>query len=137
MAIVKSLAIPVRITDYSETSVIPVFFTRDFGLVRTIFKGARRKEKAYQSNVDLLVPGELSFYERRTGLNILKKFEAGESFPELRGDLDRYRAATACLEFVRAAVDRKEELADLLLVGVVGVGPLDERHFAGGDANRR
>ncbi len=113
MAIVKSAAVPVRITEYSETSLIAAFLTRDFGLVRTIFKGARRKAKAYGSVFDLLVLGELTFYERSSGLNILKGFAAKEDFPQLHAELERYRAAMSCLELVRAAAVEGEPAAGL------------------------
>jgi DNA repair protein RecO (recombination protein O) len=113
MAILKSKAIPIRISDYSETSVIAVFFTRDYGAVRVIYKGARRKAKAYKGTVDLLVPGELTFYGRTSGLNILKEFAPREDFPGLHRDLERYRAAMACLEFVRAVAVESEPAAGL------------------------
>jgi DNA repair protein RecO (recombination protein O) len=113
MAINNSRGMPVKITEYSETSLIVSFFTREFGLVRTIYKGARRKAKAYQSTVDLLVLGELSYYERKSGLNILKEFLPKENFPGLHNDIERYRAAMACLEFVRMVSVENEPAAGL------------------------
>jgi DNA repair protein RecO (recombination protein O) len=103
MAILKSTAIPIRISDYSETSVIADFFTRSYGLVRAICKGAHRKVKAYESSIDLLALGEISYYERSSGLNILKQFSACLEFQSLRKDINRYKAALACLDFVRQA----------------------------------
>lgn len=108
MAILKSRAIPVRITEYSETSVVAVFFAREHGLAHVICKGARRKGKAYESTIDLLVLGEITFYERTSGLHVLKEFAPQESFPGLRADMERYRAAMASLEFVRAAAMQGE-----------------------------
>lgn len=113
MAINKSRGIPVKITEYSETSLIVSFFTREFGLVRTIYKGARRKAKVYESTLDLLVPGELSYYERKSGLNILKNFSPKGNYTGLHNNVDRYRAAMACLEFVRAAIVENEPVPGL------------------------
>ncbi len=101
MAVLKSEAIPVRISDYSETSIVADFFTRQYGLVRAICKGARRKSKAYESSIDLLALGEMMFYERSSGLNILKQFSVRSEYLALRGDISRYESALACLDFVR------------------------------------
>jgi DNA repair protein RecO (recombination protein O) len=113
MAIIKSLAVPIQITDYSETSLIAAFFTRASGLVRAVFKGAYRKDKVYRSNLDLLTPGELTYYERKTGLNILKEFAPAREYRELHGDLERYRCSMACLEFVRHSVMESEPAREL------------------------
>lgn len=113
MAILKSQAIPIRITEYSETSLIAVFFTRDSGLVRSIFKGARRKAKAYENFIDLLVLGDLTFYERKSGLNILKDFVPRQTFTGLSTDMVRYRAAVASLEFIRLAAVENEPAPEL------------------------
>jgi DNA repair protein RecO (recombination protein O) len=103
MAILKSEAIPVRISDYSETSIVADFFSRQYGLVRALCKGARRKAKAYESAIDLLTLGELTYYERSSGLNILKQFSVTSEHQPLRRDISRYRAALACLDLVRQA----------------------------------
>jgi DNA repair protein RecO (recombination protein O) len=113
MAILKSPATPIRISDYSESSVVAVFFTRDYGLVRAICKGAKRKAKAYENAIDLLTFGEMTFYERARGLNILKEYAPVASFPALHENLDRYRAALACVELVRCAAVEGEPAAGL------------------------
>lgn len=103
MAVLKSEAIPIRISDYSETSIIADFFTRQYGLVRAICKGAHRKAKAYENSIDLLTTGEMSYYERQAGLNILRQFSTLREYQALRNDIDRYKAALACLDLVRQA----------------------------------
>jgi DNA repair protein RecO len=71
--------------------------------VRAICKGARRKAKAYENAIDLLVLGEMTFYERSAGLNILRQFSTVNHYQGLRGDIGRYEAALACLDFIRRA----------------------------------
>jgi len=109
MAIVKTNAIPIKISEYSETSIIASFLTRNFGLVRAIFKGARRKAKAYECSMDLLLPGELVFYARNSGLNIIKEYAPKKTHTALRYNLDRYRSAMACLELIRVTAVEGEE----------------------------
>lgn len=101
MAILNSAAIPIRISDYSETSVVADFFTRSYGLVRAICKGAHRKAKAYENSIDLLTLGEMTYYERSSGLNILKQFSPLTELHAIRSDITRYKATLACLDFVR------------------------------------
>ncbi len=113
MAIRKSPAIAVRIYEYSETSIVASFLTPEWGLARVMCKGARRKAKAYESAIDLLVLGEITFYERASGLHVLKEFAPQDTFPGLRSGLERYRAAMACLEFVRAVAVEGEPAPEL------------------------
>lgn len=103
MAMLNSMAIPIRLLDYSETSIVGDFFSRQYGLVRAICKGARRKAKAYESAIDLLALGKMTFYERSGGLNILRQFTTISDYRGLRGNIGRYEAALACLDFVRRA----------------------------------
>src|SRR5207248_5204894 len=54
MAAEKATALVVRGTDWSETSRIATFFTREFGKVRALAKGGRRLRSNFESAFDLL-----------------------------------------------------------------------------------
>ena len=62
MAAVKDQAIVLRRLDYSETSQVLVFLTREHGLQRLIAKGIKRStKKKYATGIDLLERGRLVF----------------------------------------------------------------------------
>lgn len=62
MAHISDRAIVLRLTDYSESSQIGWFFTRERGLVRLIAKGTRRSTKQRVAvGLDLLELGELNY----------------------------------------------------------------------------
>ena len=117
MAYQKSAAICVGTSDYSESSQIVTFFTRDFGIIRLIFKGALRKGRAFKSPVTLLSLYEIVFSPRKRGLHILAEAALLESFQPLANDLERYYCALAMLDVIRAQKeeDANTNLFDLFL----------------------
>ena len=93
MGINKTDAVSIRRIDYSETSQVVVFYTRDFGKVHVIAKGAKRPRKHVSAAIDLVSYGELLFYPRSTpGLHVFSEFTVKETCPGLRADLARARA---------------------------------------------
>lgn len=90
MAALKTSGLTVGRMDYSETSQIVAFLSRDHGKVRAIAKGAKRKRSPFEGALDLLVLNEIVFLDRADGgLSILTACTMRDGFPELRRDLDR------------------------------------------------
>src|SRR6266513_5517661 len=50
----KATALVLRVVEFSETSSILTIFTREFGKVRGLAKGARRPKGPFESALDLL-----------------------------------------------------------------------------------
>ena len=101
MAINKSDAISIRRIDYSETSQVVAFYTREFGKVSVLAKGSKRVKKGVSAAIDLLSHGELLFYPRTSpGLHVFSDFTVRESYTGLRTDLDRARAAFYFCELI-------------------------------------
>jgi len=53
MAIEKTDAIVIRVVEFSESSCVVTLFTRDFGKIAAMAKGARRPKSAFESAIDL------------------------------------------------------------------------------------
>ncbi len=69
-----TLAIVVRLTRLTDTSLIVHWFTRDHGLVKTVVKGARRPASPFAGKLDLFFGGEISVVRARRGeLHILRE----------------------------------------------------------------
>jgi DNA repair protein RecO (recombination protein O) len=84
----KALALVVRGTDWSETSRIATMWTREFGRVRVLAKGARRIKSNFEVALDLLTVCNIVFLRKaHDGLDLLTEARVEERFPKLRGDL--------------------------------------------------
>jgi DNA repair protein RecO (recombination protein O) len=99
----KSLAIPIRCIDFSNSSQIVSLFTREDGLLEGIAKGAHRDKSPFQGPFDLAVLYEVVFLERRSaGLALLTEAAVLDGYRGLRANWGRHVAASHCLEFLRA-----------------------------------
>src|SRR5487761_1143165 len=54
MAAEKALALVLRVVEFSETSSVVTLFTREFGKIHGLAKGARRLKGPFESALDLL-----------------------------------------------------------------------------------
>jgi DNA repair protein RecO (recombination protein O) len=71
MSTEKSEGLIVRLADFSETSKVVTLFTRDFGKISAIAKGAKRLKGPFEIALDLLVRCEIVFIRKSAGLDIL------------------------------------------------------------------
>ena len=119
MAILKTDALVLRAIDYSETSQIAWFFTRDFGRVHLMAKGARRARSPFEGALEPLVRGEIVFYKKRRsvkdeeGLDLLKEFDPRDAYPGIRHDLARLYRGTYVLELLRELSIPDEPMPEL------------------------
>ncbi len=105
----KTLAIPVRLTDYSNSSQVVSLFTADAGALDGLAKGAHRPKGSFQSPFDLAILYEVVYIERRSpGLSILTEAAVLDGYRGLRCRWERYIGATHVLEFLRAVVTQGE-----------------------------
>jgi len=125
-------AITIRYAEFSETSRVFTFYTRELGRAVMLAKGAKRKSSKLIGHVDLLSHCEIVFASRskRDGMHILTEASAHETFRAIRRDLERFYAAchaAALVESMTAREDPNEELFDELLLLLHrldgGVGP--------------
>jgi DNA repair protein RecO (recombination protein O) len=107
MSIPKTDAIVLRAIDYSETSQVVWFFTREHGRVHVIAKGSRRPRSPFEGQLEPLVRGEIVFYRSKrhttdeTGLDLLKEFDPVDRYPGIRADLARFYRGTYVIELLR------------------------------------
>jgi len=97
MSTLKDEAIVLRRLDFSETSQVLAFFTRDHGKVRVIAKGIKRSTRArHAAGIDLLEAGHLVLSVKSTHqqeLAILAEWKQTSPFTQLRRRLDRLYGA--------------------------------------------
>ena len=96
MPILRDQAVVLGRVDYSETSQVLVFFTREHGKVRAIAKGIKRgTKKRFAVGADLLDIGHLcvsSRQERAAGLATLTEWKQSRPLSGLREALPRLHA---------------------------------------------
>lgn len=91
MASEKTTAIVIRTTEFSETSLVVTLFTRDFGKIGALAKGARKLKGPFESALDLLALCRIVFLHKTsdtldllTEAKLLRRFRpAGRSLAGL------------------------------------------------------
>jgi len=87
----KDQAICIRATDYSETSQIVTFFTRESGKIGVIAKGSKRPKSAFDGPIEIFSYGKIVFSDsNREKLATLTEFEpvyGGPGFADAGTDL--------------------------------------------------
>jgi DNA repair protein RecO (recombination protein O) len=105
--------------NYGESDKIVTFFTRDFGKVKGIAKGARRSKKRFQNALSLFSHLRLVFFDREgMGLVRAQGCDILNSFPKIREDLRKIIYGSYFLEMVNEMAGEREvhpEAFDLVL----------------------
>ncbi len=114
MPIRKTEAIVLRSRDWSKSSKIVTFYTRLFGKVKGVAKGAKRPKNKFGSSLEPFSVLTLIFYEKEgRGLQIISEGTLKESFQEIRENLSRMAYASYLSELVDRGVRGKEEARGL------------------------
>ena len=118
MALVKSRAISLKSYWLGETSKVVVCYTRDYGKVRLVAKGARKGGGRLGAALEPMHVSGVVFYLRQgRDLSLVSQAEIERQWPELRRDVVRMAYAGAVLELTDALVSEREPdpgLFDLL-----------------------
>ena len=125
MAIEKSEAIVLRLVDFSNTSCVVTVFTRDFGKISGIAKGARRLKSPFESALDVLAICHLVFIHKTSdALDILTEAKLQRRFRVAARDLGCLYAGYYLAELVLALTDDADpqpELYELLKSALIGL----------------
>jgi len=101
MTIQKQEAVLLRKRDLRETSLILTFFTKDFGKVHGVLKGARGSRARSNVNPLFFSLNQIVYYEkRRSDLFIISQCETERVFLDILKEWDRAAAAYYVLELV-------------------------------------
>ena len=118
----KAQAITIRLTDFSETSQVAWFYTRELGRLSALAKGAKRARNNFEGRLDLLCHNQIVFArKKRTTLHILTECKLLDRFLGLRAHVSRLYAALYAAELVREMTPPEEgqpDVFDLLLAAL-------------------
>ncbi len=109
--------IVLRSFDFRETSTLVIFYTRDFGSLKGLAKGARQKQKQFGSSLELYSHDFITFYKSRTSeIHLVGKCEQKNFYAGIREDILKSSFATYWMELIRELIqDKDEPLFEFLL----------------------
>ncbi len=91
MSIEKSDALVIRMADFSQTSRVVTFFTREFGRISAIAKGAKRLKGPFEAALDVLAHCQIVFIRKSSpGLDILTEARLVSRFKVGDREVDRH-----------------------------------------------
>ncbi len=106
MSAEKSLAIVLRVVDFSETSCVVTLFTRQFGKISALAKGARRPKSPFESALDLLAVCRIVFLHKSTdALDLLTEAKLERRFRAAASNLSRLYAGYYVAELLNELTD--------------------------------
>ncbi len=119
MTIRRTEAIVLRTRDFSETSLIVSFYTRELGKINGLAKGIKTRRKKYNGYLQPFTYNEIVFYEKvHGGLCTISQCDLKDFFPAIREDLQKIAYASYLVELVDKATpvqDGNIEIFNLLL----------------------
>lgn len=97
----KTQAFVLRFINYGESDRIVTFFTREFGKLRGIAKGARRSKKRFSNAIEPFSHSILLFSRRGEGsLSIIENCDVINHYPGIRSDLGKTITASYMIDLV-------------------------------------
>ena len=126
MAAEKTDAIVLRLVEFSESSVIVTLFTRDFGKVSGLAKGARRPKSAFESALDLLAVCRIVFLRKSSdALDLLTEAKLARRFRSATRDLARLYAGYYIAELLNDLTDHGDPHPELFAAADAALQALD------------
>lgn len=104
----KTDAIVIRQADFSESSRVVTFFTRDFGKIAMLAKGGRRQKNPFDSALDLLAESSIVFLQKQSALSLLTEASLNARFRPPADDLASLYAGYYVSELLDALMEEAD-----------------------------
>ena len=109
MSTEKSDALVIRQADFSESSRVVTFFTRDFGKISCLAKGAKRQRNAFDGALDLLAECRVVFiHKQSTGLDLLTEAQLLNRFHPIPTSLPHLYAGYYVAELLAGLTEDRD-----------------------------
>ena len=114
MAAEKTLAIVLRVVDFSESSCVVTLYTRDFGKIGALAKGGRRPKGPFEGALDVLSVCRIVFLHKSSqALDLLTEAKLERRFRAGQQRLDRLYSAYYVAELVGLLTTEHDTNSDL------------------------
>ena len=99
--ITKTEAVVLKSMNYRDSSKIVTFYTRRFGKVKCIAKGARQLKSKFGAGLEPITSVSLVLYKKeQRDLQLVSQCDAIKTYKSIHGELERMAVALAVLELV-------------------------------------
>lgn len=110
----KSNAIVIRQADFSESSRVVTLFTRDFGKISCLAKGAKRLRNAFEGALDLLAECRVVFlHKSSSSLDLLTEAQLRRRFQPMPGSLSHLYGGYYVAELLNALTEEGDPHVEL------------------------
>lgn len=132
MALEKSEAVVIRMVDFSESSCVVTLFSRDFGKLAVLAKGARRPKNPFDSALDLLTVCRIVFLHKSSdALDLLTEAKMVRRFRSASRSVTHLYAAYYVAELLEMLTDTADPHEELYTAAVDALGALDKQQHVG------
>lgn len=126
----KTPAVVLYSMDLAEWDKLVTFFSRDFGKLKGVAKGAKRSRKRFGSGLEPLTCINLSFFEKeRSSLVRLNHCDIVESYPHIHDDVLKVGYANYLSELINEMVAEREANKELFKLFITFLHLLNEPYF--------
>ncbi|WP_437206467.1 DNA repair protein RecO [Planctomicrobium sp. SH664] len=132
MSTEKSRAIVIRQADFSESSRVVTLFSRDFGKISCLAKGAKRLKSSFEVSLDLLAECDIVFLKKSTGgLDLLTEARLVRRFQPLNKSLSHLYSGYYVAELLSSLTEEHDPHPELYAAAVEALNRLsiDESAF--------
>jgi DNA repair protein RecO (recombination protein O) len=106
MNLARTTGLVLRTRPLTETSLIVQWFTRDFGRIATVAKGARRPKSPFRGQLDLFYLTDLNFARSsRSELHTLREVRLLDTHAALRTELIYVQQASYCASLIEQTAE--------------------------------
>lgn len=127
MAAEKTPGIVLKVVEFSETSCVVTIFTRDFGKITGLAKGARRRNSPFEAAIDVLSLVRLVFLlKSNDALDLLTEAKLERRFRAASVDLGRFYAGQYVIELLGVLTINHDPMPALYDLAERAVIDLDE-----------
>jgi DNA repair protein RecO (recombination protein O) len=125
----RAEAIVLRRQSVTESSLIVTWYTREFGKLKTLAKGARRPKGPFQGKIDLFYRDEIVFLpSKRSDLHLLHDCFLEDPHATLRKTVASLTAASHVCELVELATEREDPNRKIYELLATILDALEQRH---------
>lgn len=122
MSTEKTEAIVIRQADFSESSRVVTLFTKDFGKISALAKGAKRLKSAFESGLDLLSHCRIVFIQKSHGtLDLLTESQLLKRFQPVASSLPHLYGGYYIAELLNALTEEGDPHPDLFEAAAVSL----------------
>ncbi|QDU08298.1 DNA repair protein RecO [Gimesia aquarii] len=123
----KTEGLIIRLADFSESSKVITWFTRDFGKIASLAKGAKRLKSSFEAAIDLLATCRIVFIRKSSGgLDLLTEAQLVNRFRPYPGNLSNLYVGYYIAELLDALTEEYDPHPELFDAACVVLQHLQE-----------